>query len=216
MGPKVTNQKTKSLKTPNPGTDSPLLASTPTTTPKPRAKYTPTSSPPNTKKNGKHSSDYRGTNHFDNDVSQRLFWGAKTMNTPEGAVFHPRMANQGITDKASSNFGCHIKYQKFIMCAMNLNQRAAVAQCRNEFRDYRDCQSDFTIGGNWSSKTYYQDLLKSVSRAQGDYWLDLTSRDYAKFASYSFEHRPNVGVNGNFQPGFMGSEKMGFDKYLGK
>lgn len=167
-------------------------------------------------KNGKHSSDYRGTNHFDNDVSQRLFWGAKTMNTPEGAVFHPRMANQGITDKASSNFGCHIKYQKFIMCAMNLNQRAAVAQCRNEFRDYRDCQSDFTIGGNWSSKTYYQDLLKSVSRAQGDYWLDLTSRDYAKFASYSFEHRPNVGVNGNFQPGFMGSEKMGFDKYLGK
>lgn len=81
---------------------------------------------------------------------------------------------------------------------------------------HRDCQSDFTTGGNKSSKAYYQDLLKSVSRAQGDYWLDLTSRDYAKFASYSFEHRPNVGVNGNFQPGFMNSEKMAFDKYLGK
>ena len=103
------------------------------------------------KKDGTHNSDYRGTNVVDSDTSQRLFWGSKNMNTPEGAVFHPRMANQGMTNKASSTMGCHIKYQKFLMCAMNLNQRAAVAQCRQEFRDYKKCEKWKLLYLSWLS-----------------------------------------------------------------
>merc|ERR1711881_323534 len=104
---------------------------------------------------------------------------------------------------------CPIRTKRFMLCAMNLNGRAAWAQCREEFKDMKECQHAMKGAGYDSPNTRikYEQLTKDASKAIGDYYMDLTANgNYFKWGRPHSTPQPAVGENGQQLDGFFGGQ----------
>merc|ERR1711879_401299 len=133
------------------------------------------------RKDGTYAVNYGANMMTSPYVSSTLDYHMKTFDNS----LHPRARGA----RNNSEFGawggqaCPIRTKRFLFCAMNLNARAAWAQCRNEYR-----------------------AMKVVSEGIGDYYLDLTSDHMFRWGYRANEVGAGVGENGTALDGLNGGQ----------
>jgi len=108
------------------------------------------------------------------------------LNSPVGQdSAHPRMASRApyismFRQEGENKYRCHKKMMRFQVCSVDLPLRSAVAQCRREFLDLKECENakDQYAG---SFKNNLQKQLASFSKSINDEYLDMTSATHFSY-----------------------------------
>merc|ERR1711881_501567 len=157
------------------------------------------------RKDGTYAINY-GKNMAQTQYSEKLLGKhTKCMN----GELHPRMrSGRNLTMNGAYSAPCPIRLKRFLFCSLNLSDRAALAQCRQEFRDWKDCSKEQTGARDrkMNTRLMLEQQLKEVSRGLGDYYLDLTSDHYFHWADPAGSSGCTVGDDGKQLDGLQGHQ----------